>query len=287
MNELQRLAHVDDPILQEVLGVLGTGVDGLKLETSRFADITNPVLTPAQFLPHLAATLGLPSITGLSVPDRRALLDTLGTAYYYKGGMHGLRLVVRALWRFATIIESWRAIYDEAVQDVVGPTQSNEWPDWLEDNDYSIADLVKTIVRIELEIDDAREYGEAQAVEYQSLLDAVRTDSGFDRLLKTYRPGFTNQVSTLLGTSQFDENGLKTTAFLLYGRNEAVLDPSAQAILEALKWNIYPDFKAAVTLDVLKHFLPVFGTIDYEFVGYRQEDVLTTVAEDELIMESV
>lgn len=282
---LENLAHVDGEILQQVLKVLNVGVEEFRGEVAQYTDILEPSLAPPQYLELLSSTLGLHDITGLSVPDTRALIATLGAAYYHKGNIHGLRTVARAIWRYSEIFESYEPIYANAVNDPSGPTALAEWQTWLNNNNIDPDKLLEVVIRTQLEVDDAREYGLMQALEYQSLLDAVRKDSGYEKLLRTYRPGFDMRMSTLLGVSQIDPGvGLREESFLLYGANVAFIDGSSQAIIEALKWNTYPAFKQDVSYSTLKHFIPILAKLLYEYTGFRQDDTFSTMAYDEVTL---
>ena len=284
MSTLRRYNYSESAAVDEVLRVLEAGVDELKEDINVFSELSNPYLVPTQFVPLLTQTLGLDVGTGLTNLDRRALLIALGWAYHFKGAKHGLRLIARTLWRYGQVVEVYRDILDHAVAE--GVENISGWPAFLTAEGYTTDELLRVLLNVRLDIYDARRYGDLQAREFRQLLDIVRQDSGYERLLRTYRPGFDAAMSTLLGTSQFTEGVegqiLEDEAFFLYGHNFAFLDPATQSILESLRWNPYPAAKIGPAKAVVQEFIPLVTNLELNFLGYRTEDTVTVGADEEL-----
>lgn len=297
MSILRRYNYTGNPELDELLRVLEPGVEELKADIDRFVDLSNPYGTPEQYIQMLLQTLGFTRGTGLTAGDQRAILVALGWAYHFKGSIHGLRLIARTLWRYFDIVEVYRDILDHAIDE--GVSELSDWPDFMTTEDYEVVELLRILINIRLDVYDARRYGELQAGEFRQLLDIVRADSGYDRLLRTYRPGFDYRMSTTLGASQFgpppgDDDGddgddgegedelYEEESFLLYGREAAFMDPETQSILESLRWNPYPGLKLAVARRVMTEFIPAVTNLEINILGYTCEDTVGAGADDTL-----
>jgi len=264
------LHQYESKTLDQVLAVLDEGMTELKGEVDAFLEIMHPQRVPDQYVDLLWQDLGLPPVVGISAQDRRAVLSAIGAATAFKGSQHALRLILRALWRFHTFSEVYEEIYT-AVVDQSLATEAADWPAALTSLGRDQSELLRIMVDVELDLADAVEYGEEQAASYRQLLEDLSTDSSYENIVRTYRPGFDATPTTILGTSQFDGNGLLADADVLYSSNVS-LSASAQAIFEALKWNVYPDIKIDRSEAMLEHFIPLISHIQYNVLGYKAAD---------------
>jgi hypothetical protein len=281
---LSRYNYSASPALAEILPVLDLGLVELKDDARDFVDLVDVYRVPPQFFDLLQGTLGLRGGVGLTDHDRYAILIALGYAYHFKGGDHGLALIARALWRFVTFEEDYRPVMSLAKSS--GVTTIAGWPAFLTAHGVDTTDLTRITLSIKLDVPDSRRYGANQAAAYRQLVDELRGGSGYNRLLRTYRPAFDASMSTLLGTSQFDAEGLLGTSFLLYGGAEAFLDGADQGILQSLRWNIYPQAKIERSLGILHEFLPYVTHLRYQIDGYQVEDTVVHGAAETLTVSS-
>lgn len=285
MSIIQQYNYTENPVLGEILKVLDEGLKELKQNTDDFVTLPDPYRIPSQYLEHLTETLGLYGITGVTDYDRRAVLTALGYAYHFKGSNHGLRMILRALWRYAYFVEDYKDILE--IADVSGVTSIAEWPAFLTSNALDTQDLTRVTIYADIDLEDSRRYGELQAGSYEQLLEIVKQDSGYERLLRTYRPGFDADPSTLLGTSQFDGVSVfAEQAFFLYGRNRAFLDESTQSILASLRWEPYPGVKLARTHRILEAFIPLIVHLRFVFNRYKIEDTVLVGSADSVTVTS-
>lgn len=285
MDILRRYNYADNAHLDELLRVLDEGVHELKTEVDEFVHVPNPYRTRPQFLNVLTETLGFPRLVGLSDYDRRAVLIALGWAYHFRGSRHGLRLILRALWRYSSFTEDYKALLEQALVDLGPDGEANEA--YFSGLGITPEDLTRITVNLMLDLKDSRRYGELQAVLYRQLLDIVRGDSGYGRIFATYRPGFDDIMPTLLGTSQFDGQGLTEDAFLLYGTQEAFLEPETQSILASLRWNLYPDIKLERSQQATDEFRPKITNLHYNILGYHNDTQMLMGSDTELTVNGV
>jgi hypothetical protein len=292
MSTLRRYNPWENAPLDEILTVLEQGVDELKGNIDTYTNVVDPYRVPEQYLRLMLATLGinppgpgrestLSSDFGLTEYDQRAVLIALGWAYHFKGANHGLRLIARALWRYATLVEDYKEILEQAESDP-SVEEIADWPDFLAASGHTTDDLLRITINLTLDVEDARRYGELQTNIFRQLLSGLNSDTGFDRIFSTYRPGFSNAMSTTLGTSQFDETSVFEEASLLYGNDDAFIDPGNQAILASLKWNIYPKVKIDRAQSIIEEFIPAITHVVYDVTGYKAEDTVFFGASEEL-----
>lgn len=281
---LTRYNYSESDSLEEILKVLEIGLDELKTDAANFVTLVDSLEVPPQYFDLLQQTLGLHGGTGLTEHDRRAVIAALGWAYHFKGSNHGLRLIARALWRYASFREDYKDIMVAA--EAAGVTTIAGWPAFLTANGYTTDDLTRVTMSLKLDVPDSRRYGQLQDSAYRQLTDALRGSSGYERLLRTFRPGFDLSMSTLLGTSQYDGIELLPTSFLMYGRNVANLDGADQNILNALKWNIYPQAKIDRAKGIMDEFIPFIVDLVYNIEGYQMEDTMLFGTTDSVTVTS-